>query len=55
MSKGKTKSKMDRQIDIRAALEEPVRISQNGKAQKVAPFEAVVRQHLRRSLIDMSI
>ncbi len=54
-SKKKRKDKADYQIDIRAALEDPVRITQDGKSQKVSAFEVTIRQHLKKSLFEKSI
>lgn len=54
-SKKKPKAKADYQIDIRTALEDPVRITQDGKSQKVSAFEVTIRQHLKKSLIEKSI
>lgn len=54
-SKKKRKVKADYQIDIRAALEEPVRVPQDGKSQKVSAFEVTIRQHLKKSLFEKSI
>lgn len=54
-SKKMLKAKADHQIDIRAALEDPVRITQDGKSQKVSAFEVVIRQHLKKSLLEKSI
>ena len=54
-SKKKRKAKADYQIDIRAALEDPVRVTQDGKSQKVSAFEVTIRQHLKKSLFEKSI
>jgi len=54
-SKKKRKAKADFQIDIRAALEDPVRVTQDGKSQKVSAFEVTIRQHLKMSLLEKSI
>ena len=42
-------------IDIRSALEAPVRIKQDGAVRSLDPFEATLRQHLRKALVDKSI
>ena len=54
-SKKKQKVKADYQIDIRAALEGPVRVMQDGKSQKLSAFEVMIRQHLKKSLLEKSI
>lgn len=54
-SKKKRKAKADYQIDIRAALEDPIRVTQDGKSQKVSAFEVTIRQHLKKSLLEKSI
>ncbi len=49
------KTNSDHQIDIRRTLEEPVRIVRDGKSRPVSAFEAVVRQHLRKSITEKSM
>jgi hypothetical protein len=53
--KKKSKVKADYQIDIRSALEDPVRVMQDGKSQKVSAFEITIRQHLKKSLLENSV
>lgn len=43
------------QIDLRAAIEAPVRIKQDGKVRAVDPYEATLRQHVRKALIDKKV
>lgn len=43
------------QIDIRDALEGPVRIKRDGGAKPVDPYEALLRQHVRKSLVERSV
>lgn len=43
------------QIDIRGALEAPVRVKRDGSLKAIDPYEAMLRQHVRRSLIDQCV
>ncbi len=54
-SKKKLKVKTDYQIDIRAALEDPVRIKRDGGITSVDPYEAMLRQSVRKSLVDKCV
>lgn len=54
-SKTKPKAKADDQIDIRAALEDPVRIKRDGGITSVHPYEAMLRQNVRKSLVDKCV
>lgn len=54
-SKKKPKVKTDYQIDIRAALEDPVRIKRDGGIKSVDPYEAMLRQNVRKSLVDKCV
>lgn len=54
-SKRKPKVKADYQIDIRAALEDPVRIKRDGGITSVDPYEAMLRQSVRKSLVDKCV
>lgn len=40
------------QIDLDAALNAPVRIKRDGKAKAIDPYEAMLRQHVRKSLLE---
>jgi hypothetical protein len=54
-SKKKPKDKADYQIDIRAALEDPVRIKRDGGITSVDPYEAMLRQNVRKALINKCV
>ena len=43
------------QIDISHALEAPVRVKRDGVLRPVDPYEAMLRQHVRKSLVDKSV
>lgn len=43
------------QIDLTAALNGPVRIKRDGEAKAIDPYEAMLRQHVRKSLIEKCI
>ena len=43
------------QIDIQAALEAPIKVRHDGTPRPVPPYEAILRQHFRKSLVDKSI
>ncbi len=51
----KPKVKTDYQIDIRAALEDPVRVKRDGGITSVDPYEAMLRQNVRKSLVDKCV
>lgn len=53
--KKKPKVRTDYQIDIRAALEDPVRIKRDGGIKSVDPYEAMLRQNVRKSLVDKCV
>ncbi len=42
-------------IDIRETLEAPVRIKQHGASRPVDPYEAMLRQHIRKSLVEKCV
>lgn len=44
-----------RQIDITAAIEAPIKLRQDGGTRNVSPFEAVMRQHVRKALVDRAV
>ena len=52
MSKRK---KTDARIDIRGALEAPLRLKQGGKTKSMPPYEAMLRQHTKKALVDRSL
>ena len=54
-SKKKPKVKAHFQIDIRAALEGPIRIKRDGGITSVDPYEAMLRQNVRKSLIKKCV
>ena len=54
-SKKKPTVLTDYQIDIRAALEDPVRIKRDGGIKSVDPYEAMLRQNVRKSLVDKCV
>lgn len=54
-SKKKPKVKTDYQIDIRAALEGPVRVKRDGGITSIDPYEAMLRQSVRKSLVDKCV
>ena len=54
-SKKKPKAKAHFQIDIRAALEGPIRIKHDGGITSVHPYEAMLRQNVRKSLIKKCV
>jgi hypothetical protein len=45
----------DAQIDLREALEAPVRVKRDGALGPMHPYEATLRQHVRRSLVDKRV
>lgn len=40
------------QIDISKALEAPVRLNREGQSRPMDPYEAMLRQHVRKSLVQ---
>jgi hypothetical protein len=54
-SKKKPKVKADYQIDIRAALKAPVRIKRDGGITSVDSYEAMLRQNVRKSLVQKCV
>ncbi len=42
-------------IDIRAALEAPVRIKQNGESKQIDPYEAMLRQHVHKAIVGRNV
>jgi hypothetical protein len=53
--RGTGKSENNGQIDLRAVLEAPIKLRSDGDPRNVPPFEAVVLQHARKSLVERSI
>lgn len=47
----KRKSKSADKIDLQAALRASIKIKQDGAFRSVDPYEAMLRQHVRKSLI----
>lgn len=45
----------DGQIDLSAALEAPVRIKRDGEVKAIDPYEAMLRQHVRKSLVEKCV
>ena len=52
--KGRTSETPER-IDISQALEAPVRVTRDGVTRTINPYEAMLRQHVRKSLVDKSV
>ena len=52
--KGRTSGGSER-IDISRALEAPVRVARDGVTRTIDPYEAMLRQHVRKSLVDKSV
>ncbi len=42
-------------IDIRDALEAPVRVTGDGGMRLIDPYEAMLRQHVRKSIVGKSV
>ena len=42
-------------IDIGQALESPVRVTSDGVPRSIDPYEAMLRQHVRKSIIGKSV
>ena len=42
-------------IDLRDALEAPVKLKQGGEAKSMPPYEATLRQHVKKALVDQSL
>lgn len=42
-------------IDIRDALEAPVRVTGDGGVRSIDPYEAMLRQHVRKSIVGKSV
>jgi len=55
MSMKKVKSKTVKPIDIRAALEAPIRLKRDGKPNSMPAYEAALRQHLKKALASLSV
>jgi len=51
----KAGSQRNRQIDIRSALDDPVRIKRDGAVTSIDPYEAMLRQHVRKSLTETNV
>jgi len=45
----------DSRIDIRAALEAPVRVKQNGESKPIDPYEAMLRQHVHKAIVGRNV
>ena len=52
--KGRTSEAPER-IDISQALNAPVRVTRDGVTRTIDPYEAMLRQHVRKSLVDKSV
>ena len=44
-----------RQIDLSGVLEAPLRIRRNERVESIHPVEAMLRQHLRKAIVDKSV
>jgi hypothetical protein len=53
--RGKRSAAADRQIDISGVLDAPVRYKQDGQIRSMPAYEATLRQHLRKALVNGSI
>ena len=42
-------------LDIQKALEAPVRVKRDGASMPIDPYEAMLRQHVRKSLVEKSV
>lgn len=42
-------------IDIRAALEAPVRVKQNGESKSIDPYEAMLRQQVHKAIVGRNV
>jgi hypothetical protein len=42
-------------IDIREALEAPVRVKRDGASRPIDPYEAMLRQHVRKSIVEKCV
>jgi len=42
-------------IDIRAALDAPVRVKQNGESKPIDPYEAMLRQHVHKAIVGRNV
>lgn len=42
-------------IDLTAALKAPVRLKRDGEVKAIDPYEAMLRQHVRKSLIEKCV
>lgn len=51
----KRKSKTAGKLDLRAALRAPLRVKQDGTTRSIDPYEAILRQHAKKSLIGSKI
>ena len=52
--KRRTSETLER-IDISQALGAPVRVTRDGVTRAIDPYEAMLRQHVRKSLVDKSV
>jgi hypothetical protein len=55
--RGRSKSarRSGAQIDLRQALEAPVRVKRDSELKSMHPYEAMLRQHVRRSLVEKRV
>lgn len=51
----KPASRLGDKIDISQALEAPVRVTSDGVMRSTDPYEAMLRQHVRKSIVGKSI
>lgn len=45
----------DGRFDLSAALDAPVRIRRDGEVKAIDPYEAMLRQHVRKSLVEQRV
>lgn len=53
--KAKRTADSESQFDLTDALEGPVRIKRDGSLKPIDPYEAMLRQHVRKSLTEHSV
>jgi len=47
--------RQDNRIDLREALRAPVRLKRDGGVKSIDPYEAMLRQHVRKSLVERCV
>lgn len=54
-SRKKPKAKANYQVDIREALEAPVRVKRDGHVKPIDPYEAMLLQLVRKSVVEKDV